>query len=688
MDLLKPVKSLVKGAKRKMKEYGDEQDMIKEAQKLKDEFNLAKMEKVPWDTKFDREEQIYMGDREFGNIYSTSSRDDARTIVRMSQTVIESQIDLSIPDVVLKPVSKDDEQAVKKLQSEIDYSIRKGDMNEVNSLAEREVKKYGIVVYKVLSPGKNDFKVICVHPKNILWASGTTDKNKCRCWYHVENETLQECEKRYGKAAKNLPRLGERADLKYDEIGTKYESGVNKTDDVTNSPDVYSRPNEDPLAKYLIVEKWYLDDDDECCLLTFSGDCILLKKPKFYHARKINAETEEYEYGENGDELLEDEDAFIVDYVEKTDNGENEAKIEAGENVPRFFPKGPESIPIVIQNNIPRSKAIPGISDIERTYDYEQSMKKMINKHEERILKGTTKILYNKNAEEEAAPLLDNDELNVIPVNDVANFLPVEFKDKGKEAVEFYDFLKQDLQYQLGITQAWQGDTKGEAKSGKAIQALVNQTAEKISIKVNEKNIAYKRIYRLLCYFILCFSNGELSYRLDNTLEPEYGTFNKYEMLRKDDSGHWIWVDYDIEISAEAGFPKTKTAMADMIIQLGSGGYLDASPRNLLVWQLLNKLGFPQSESILQAMQQEIQKQEQLQAQQQQMQNAQAQDEMALKQQAQTQKTQQQGQKEQQQNDKKVLAETIKYLPEDIRKLFKQLPEAQQMALIGGQNAG
>jgi len=664
-----------------VKEYSDTQSMIAEATALKNEFDLAKKEKQLWDEKFDREEQIYMGDREFGNIYSNQSRNDARTVVRMSQTVIESQIDLSIPDAVFKPVAKDDERAVRKLQAEVDYILRSGNMDEINTLAEREVKKYGIVAYKVLRDAHKKTQVICIHPKNILWAAGATDKNKCRCWYHVENETLQECKKRYGKAADALPQLGERADVNYDEVGTKYESNVNKTNDVNLSPDVFSRAAEDPLAKYVVIEKWYLDDDDEAGVIAFSNECILWKVPKFYHGRKVDPETEEYEYDKDGEEVLVDEDELIVPYNERIEE-ENEAgekvvveqpKIEAGAKLPRYHPKGPDSIPIVIQNNIPRSKAIPGISDIERTYDFEQSMKKMIHKHEERILKGNTKILYNKQQEEEAAQLLDTDELNIIPVMDVNNFKDFEAKDRGREAIEFYDFLKQDLQYQLGITQAWQGMTQGEAKSGKAIQSLVNQTAEKISIKVNEKNIAYKRIYRLLCNFVLCFSDGDMAYRLDNTLETEYGTFNKYDMLRKDDSGNWLYPDFDIEISAEQGFPKTKTAMMEMLLNLAGGGYFEATPRNLLVWQTLAKLGFPQAESILQAIQTELDRQMQLEQQQMEMQQQQTQADVTAKTGVAP-------------DGKPTMEKIVEMLPKDIREAFLALPPEQQQELMGGRN--
>uniref|UniRef100_A0A6M3XHT4 Portal protein n=1 Tax=viral metagenome TaxID=1070528 RepID=A0A6M3XHT4_9ZZZZ len=706
--MLEILKNVVEASKNKIQKNKDAKDMVNKARLLNDEFDLAKLEKVQWDAKFDREETIYMGDRKFGNIYSESAADDARTAVRVSQAFIEAQIDLSIPDAVFKPVSQDDESAVKELQSEVDYCLRSNDLDEMNSLSEREVKKYGMVAYKVL--WDNNYigagyrgrpQVICIHPKNILWASGTTDRNKCRCWYHVENETYAECIKRYGDASKSLPRLGEIADIDYDKVGSVEETNVNGTNDVNVNPDLVSRNSNHPLAKYVIVEKWYLDDDDECCMTTFSGDCVLLEVPKFYHRRKY--ENEEYVKDENGNEVLEEKEIVEEDYKFQT----REEMLSAGTEVTYYRPRGTKSIPIIIQNNIPRSKAIPGISDIERTYDYEQSMKKVLYKHEERMLKGNTKILYNKMQEEEASGMLDNDDLNIIPVVDVNNFKVVDFKADDRMTLEFYEFLLNQLQFQTGVTASFQGMPQGEAKSGKAIQSLVNQTAEKISLKVSEKNMTYKRIYRLMCNFILCFSDGDRPYRLDNTLQPEYGTFNKLDMVKRDQSGNVMWIDWDVEVSAEQGFPKTKTAMMEMILELAGGGYFEPTPVNLLLWQTLVKLGFPNAESILQSIQNELKNQamiQQQQMQQQQMQQQQA--EQQTQQQAMEQQALEQQKMQEQQVDKQLdrqlkqqrlqqgqdkesekqqqLMAVIQQLPPDIREAFLNMTPEQQVEALGG----
>lgn len=621
----------MKKVKDYIEEVKDMDKMTREATELMDEYLYAEKEKQPWNDKFDREEKIYVGNRAFGNTREDHAADDARTPIRISQSIIEAQIDLNIPEAVFKPISQDDESAVKKLQAEADYTIRNSDLDEVNSSAERVVKKHGITCYKVLwdfnyqGPGfRGRPEIIEVHPKNILWIAGTVDKNKWRGGYHVENVTLQECKKKYGKIASKLPDYGLCADIKYDTVGSGNGSSVNNTNDVNALADLFTTQKNNPMTKYAIIEKWYLDDDDELCLTVFSDKLILLKKPKFYHRRKYNAETEEYEFDEEGNEVFEDTFTLDEDYMSETEEQDIEGnkvkvpqiRIPKGTEIPYYYPKGPKSIPIVIQNNIPRSKSMVGISDIERTADFEETMKKMIYKHEEKILDGTTKILYNKDIEEEAAAMLDNDSLTVIGVKDVNNFKAVDFKDNGREALEFYSFISDQLQYMIGITSVWQGINKGESQSGKMTDSLINQTAEKIGIKANEKNIAYKRIYQLLCDFILCFSDGDRPYRIDSKFQPEYGKFNKLDMVRMDDSNNPLWVGYDIEISAEPAMNKNREAMIQQVTELANGGYMEPTPRNLLVWKLLDKMNFPNSASILETLQEQVDQQMQMEQQQ------------------------------------------------------------------------
>ncbi|MBU2685527.1 MAG: hypothetical protein KKF27_19990, partial [Gammaproteobacteria bacterium] len=608
---------LVNRGKKAMNDYKNEQKMLEESAKLREEYDLAKLEKEKWNDKFDKEEQAYQGDREFSNIYSSNSRDDARTVMKTNFMIIESQIDLSIPEPVFKPVSEDDEEAIKQLQAAADYVVRSNEMEEINSVTERDCKKYGTTIYKLITKkvnGKRRFEIITIHPKNVFPAAGTIDINKAEAIYHVENRTLGNCVRMYGEIAKKLPHYGLICDSDYDEVGTQYDSNVNKTIDTYNTPDNFSRSSDHPLTKYAIVEKWYIDDDGDVGLIVFSDRLILQKMPKFYHRRKYDSEVDdegnvvnqEQSFDKEGNEEYQDQEEYDQDYEY------NDKKIEKGANVEYYIPK---TIPIIFQTNIPRPKCAWGISDIEINYDLDQSVKKVLHKYEERMLKGTSKIMYNKQQEEEAAQMLNNEDMQIVPVTDVNNIKVVDLTYDSPQILNFFNLMFDISQRQLGVSQVWQGFNTGEAKSGKAIDSLVKQTAEKINIKVNQKNIAYKKLYRLVCDFLLAFMDEDMPYRIDSKIQPVYGKFNRRNLLRQDESGNWIYPDWDVEISAESGFPRSRTFMFDSILELAKGGYLEPTPQNIMLWKLLTKTGYPNSEAILQSIQEQVDQMQQIQEQ-------------------------------------------------------------------------
>jgi hypothetical protein len=215
-------------------------------------------------------------------------------------------------------------------------------------------------------------------------------------------------------------------------------------------------------------------------------------------------------------------------------------------------------------------------------------------------------------------------------------------------------------------------------------ESLINQTAEKINIKVNEKYIAYKRIYRLLAYFILCFSDGDRPYRLDSKLKTEYGTFNRYGMIRKDDAGNYFYVDWDVEIAAESPLAKSQGAVINSIMQMAQYGLLEASPRNVLAWTILARQRFPCADIILEMLKEQVKQIEQAQ-----QQVALAEQQQIQQEGAGTQETQPATPPEVQQGNAPVSAggnmdKLLAALPEEVRNEFLKLPQEEMAKILGG----
>ena len=608
-----------------------------EATKLMEEFWKAYYDKTKWDEKFDMEETFYIGDREIGNIYTEAADKDARTVFKLMFMLSEAEVDLNIPEAIFKAVDQADEEAVKNLQAQCDYTLRSNDMDKINSFAERECKKYGTVIYKVLwNPNfvgagfRGRVEIVRIHPKNILVAPGTTDMDKCDVIYHVENETLGRCIRKYGDIAKHLVGHGQPALSYWDDLGKKSLRNVNKTMDVDANPNIYMHGANHPLNKFVIVERWYIDDDGDVGMQVFSGRLIISRMPKFYYRRKTDPDTGEFVYDEDGNTIPEDVELVPYDYktwiaVQSPDietRPEEVIKIWKDTQLKRYVPK---DLPFVFQYNIPRSKCIWGISNSEILYDSEQSMKKMWMKHEERMLNGTTKIAYQKESEEEAALLINNADQQLLPMNDPAGGIrEINLLANDQMVLNTFQMLRDLAQHQVGISNVQRGFNENDATSGKMVEALIQQSSQTLNVKSNEKHIAYKRIYKLVCGFLLCFSDGTRPHRIETGVKPSYGKFNRYNLLKYNiETEEWIYPDIDIEISEEQPFPRSSVSIYNNTIQLAAGGFFTPLPQNVLVWKLLDKLRFPNADMILANLQDQV---GQAQQQQQMMQQAQSTD--------------------------------------------------------------
>lgn len=591
-----------------------------EATKLMEEFWKAYYDKTKWDEKFDMEETFYIGDREIGNIYTDSADKDARTVFKLMFMLSEAEVDLNIPEALFKAVDEADEEAIKELQAQCDYTLRSNDMDKINSYAERECKKYGTVIYKVLwNPNyvgagfRGRVEIVRIHPKNILIAPGTTDIDKCDVIYHVENETLGRCIRRYGDIAKLLIGHGQPALSYWDDLGKKTLRNVNKTMDVDANPNIYMHGANHPLNKFVIVERWYIDDEGDVGMQVFSGRLILQRMPKFYYRRKTDPDTGELIYDENGNTIPIDIELVPYDYKtyvavqspEVETKPEEVIKMWKNTQLKRYVPK---QLPFVFQYNIPRSKCPWGISNSEILYDSEQSMKKMWMKHEERMLNGTTKIAYQKESEEEAALLINNADQQLLPMNDPAGGIrEINLLANDAMVLQTFQLLRDLSQHQVGITNVQRGFNENDATSGKMVEALIQQSSQTLSVKSNEKHIAYKKLYRLICDFLLCFSDGTRPHRIDTGVKPVYGKFNRYNLLKYNiETEEWIYPDIDIEISEEQPFPRGSVAIYNNTIQLAAGGFFNPTPANVMVWKLLSKLRFPNADMILTGIQEQM----------------------------------------------------------------------------------
>ena len=279
-----------------------------------------------------------------------------------------------------------------------------------------------------------------------------------------------------------------------------------------------------------------------------------------------------------------------------------------GKEVDYYVPK---SWDLIYQPFIPRDKSFWGISIMEDIHDINEAIKKAVYQHEEQHLKGNKKILCDS---QEVKIALESSISSVIYVKDPNQSTKEIDMNSNIDGVAWINQLKEWMQLLTGATNSALGVRDQGVTSGRQAQVYVEQANFKVALKTAYKASAYKRIYRTIADFALAFVDEARPFRIkgeplqDPNADPstpqpkaQYGKFDRLAML-KDMSGNYIYPDFDIEINAESGFMKSRSEVFNTLSNLAGQGRFEPNPGNLTFLKLLNKLGVPDLQGVIDEM--------------------------------------------------------------------------------------
>ena len=545
-------------------------------------FEADKRAKKPWDTRFDQWESIYDAGRDFQNMDDENNNTDKspRTIINFPRMIIESLIELSTPDPDFKAVAQDDEDIIEALKHYVMYVVRSSQpsLEEMNLHNERRVMKLGGAFTKIHWNNNakkagyvGEIELSAPHPKDIIPNHGATSIDDMEHYHHPNNRTANYITRKWKHITRDM--LEQKAQLfrEYDEIAGSQRINVGDSE---------SGDQEMGLEKYTIIETTYLDDDNDICKFWWSGDLVILHTPKFYHRR--------------------DEDRVSIKASHEYKDKEADYYI-------------PKSWDLVYQPFIPRDKCFWGISIMEDVHDLNEAIKKAVFQHEEQNLKGTKKILVG---DQETKIKLESSISSVEVVKDPMQSVRVVDMNGNVDGVAWINQLKEWMQLLTGATNSALGVRDAGVTSGKQAQVYVEQANFKVALKSAYKASAYKRVYRVIADFAMAFVDEERPFRIKGTPPPNpdptapqpkamYGKFDRLAML-KDKSGNFVYPDYDIEINAESGFMKSKSEVFNTLSNLAGQGRFEPNHGNLTFLKLLNKLGVPDLQPVIDEMAQNI----------------------------------------------------------------------------------
>ena len=636
---------------------------------------------------YDEWESIYLGTRDTTS--DPNSNDNrpvakARNVVNVAYEYIESQVNISKHQPVVKSKRRGFDFAAEMIQEKIADDLENLPIDEIVDLNERNTPVLGlsaVMLHWDMAQVHHDYigdkRLINIHAKRIVPQPSIYKIDEMDYIFIVSSVSKRYIKDRYG------------VDVEYEQ--EQYPE-VNYLDDVIRATEttLSTDPWDDKVTEIVM---WYKDEDGDIGKYVYAGDTVLEDLEKYYYPRVSVCDKCEYENPQNvevcdkcghkkltktiktKEVILEDMELSPIYYtvnkkVVMKDEGEEgkrrvgnveeevliERKIKKGTEVNIFVPK---KFPIAIRLNVPQNYRFRGRSDIESTRDQIEDIKKVMSRVSEKILTAPSIVTCDPKIKGQMTSAV----LQVLSGNqkeldgiDIKSLTPNINGD-----LEFYQVQKTAMQDTLGITQSFQGKYDPSAKSGVAKEVAVQQAAGRLASKFNNKRKFFKDLFELMFWFDLAFTSEARPYMKKNVQgEVDYGEFNKYELLMKDDNGDWYYnTEFNITADNNDTLPKDKVFVYNQLLAL-YGAQAITLPQFL---EGLDEIDFPLAGRWLSQLRMEMQEQKEMEEQQAEMQDAQG---------------GMQGTTQQPPTDEEIIAT----LPPEQQQQFLALPPEQQQALL------
>lgn len=539
----------------------------------------------------DKREYLYLGDRRVDkNINATTTPSKmANNIYNIIFEFIESQVSSQIPMPQVKSKRPGFEVQAQMIAESIANDLKESKIDEINDQNERITPLQGFSLIEVCwNPDfkhhlyRGEIELYGRHPKQLVTQPKVYGLQKMEYFFILSDVSAEYVKRRYGK---NL----EGEEEQYPENTRLFDDGGSADNGVTQRS--VSDEEEEPLTEIVC---WYTDEDGDKGKFVWINDVELENLPKYFY-RRVNGKIQTEETLE--DDVISPDGQLIA---------------RAGEKVPYFIP---QRYPVSIRINVPRNFAFGGQSDLDIIRDQQDSIKRVVHKMEEKLVKGGTII----KALDDHTTFNIDDTIYQIIRGTQQQLAAITTEDLTADISKDIEFVREQYrmaQSMLGITNSFQGKEDATAQSGKAKQIQVQQASGRMQSKQFNKFIHYKEIFEIIFEFKLALYDELRPYLAqDANGQDTYGQFDKYQFLQRDKTGKLYYnTDFIFGSDGSLGLPKDPMFMYQQSLALFQAQAIDATQ----LWTILESLEFPQAAKIKKQIQEKMDMQAQMQQMQQQ----------------------------------------------------------------------
>ena len=302
--------------------------------------------------------------------------------------------------------------------------------------------------------------------------------------------------------------------------------------------------------------------------------------------RKVKREVTD----DSGMPVVNEVGGVIVPVVEEVDE-----VVMTETKIPYFTPT---VFPFVVRKNISEYRSLLGQSDCSALRPYQQA----INKVESRIMQKLMRASVTPVVPEDAAISVNNGVFGQIirlrPGERANQYGVVDTTPNIQFDIAESDRIYEQAKSAIGITNAFRGQADYAGQSGKAVQALLQQSAGRLESKRVMKRAAYAELDEIIWEMYLAYADeSKVTQSIDALGFSHYATFSRYDYLDMDEFGRWDYhTEYSFSTDMSGGMEDQREAMWEANLNNLNNGALGnpADPRTLLrYWMMQERSHYP-----------------------------------------------------------------------------------------------
>ena len=617
--------------------------------------------------RFDHREALVRGEHKVRPVVDEDRKNHAYHVRNICAELIEAQVDTAIPAPKVTARHKEDEALAKIIEDMLIDEIHRLPMEEINDMMERTVPIQGGGFYlfewdsrERTQTSVGEISVECLHPKQIVPEDGVVSGIEDMDYIIVKlPQTKEAIRKRYGVDLENESE-------EEPEARSPFEESASAT--MVTQYVAYYRNDDGGIGKYSWVGDIELEDleDYQARRVCRCKSCGAVLGPEDRYRDGFDAKERQGSEAEakDGDDPNDPKDA------EKTGEKGGETKGDTSalcpfcgsKNVetasedfervytPRVSAHGveipgaqpveslddegnvfidlrpteipyykPDIYPVIMQKSVSAFGQLMGDSDVDKIEDQQNSLNRLAAK----MLDITIKSGSFATLPPDATVRTDNEDMKFIRLESAADkqmidvFEMLPDYDEINGLYMLYSGFYEEARQAIGITDSFQGRRDTTATSGKAKEFAAQQSAGRLESKRAMKAAAYQRIYETIFKFKLAYADEPRPIiARDSKGTTVYEIFDRYDFLKRDESGEYYWNDQFIfDIDSAAPLARDRQALwQETRMNLQSGAFGDPMSLDTLIlfWKKMDEYHYPGAADTKSYLMEQQKKQEQL----------------------------------------------------------------------------